>query len=204
MLCAPAENSLRFLAVFFFVALLCCSRLLLGWTLFMLLNLFLFRFAFFVRFHFALQWTACFVSSYLCRSFCSVLICCRFFFFRWRRYRRLHPQSIFPVCVYIRANNEILSVNFFSSFLCIYYNACVPLHFHKCVCECVCLCVSRCYVFCWNVCKLFSHFFWCFIARYSIFSARYWCIKCEILTSYFFFYIHRIKIVRIAGQLRRN
>lgn len=113
----------------------------------MLLNLSLFRFAFFVRFHFALQWTACFVSSYLCRSFCSVLICCRFFFFRWRRYRRLHPQSIFPVCVYIRANNEILSVNFFFLlfFAYITMRVCHCIFINVCASVCVCVWVDVMY-----------------------------------------------------------
>lgn len=183
-----------------------------GWTLFHALKLCSFsRFSVFVRVFILFHSARCFSLFFqfivvvcwllLMLFLLSNVVAVVGFFFRlifpfeygccWRRYRRLHPQSTFPMCTH--ANNKIFANRFFYFAyitMCVVLNMCVPSE--ESMCSCMCLCTwwisymnVRIYVLLSSLKRV--HFF-VFFARYSIFPSRYWCIKCEILSSRIHFF----------------
>lgn len=181
-------NRISFFFAFF------CSRLLLRWTLFMLLSVFLFRFSFFVRFHFALLQTACFISLFSIFVVVAVrcVLICRFC---WRRYRRLHPQSTYFQCVCIFTLTTRFRQQLF--FVCAY----ITMRMSVCYCIYLCMTLTVCIAKFTETCAIFFfdlslfHVFFCSLFYISISLLMY-----QVRHFYCHFFLFSSIIERYASR----
>lgn len=188
-------NRISFFFAFF------CSRLLLRWTLFMLLSVFLFRFSFFVRFHFALLQTACFISLFSIVVVVAVrcVLICRFC---WRRYRRLHPQSTYFQCVCIFTLTTRFRQQLF--FVCAY----ITMRMSVCYCIYLCMTLTVCIAKFAETCAIFFFFDLSLFHVFFLLVILYFHLAIDVSSATFllsfFFILFNHRTVRIAGLLRRN
>lgn len=168
-------NRISFFFAFF------CSRLLLRWTLFMLLSVFLFRFSFFVRFHFALLQTACFISLFSIFVVVAVrcVLICRFC---WRRYRRLHPQSTYFQCVCIFTLTTRFRQQLF--FVCAY----ITMRMSVCYCIYLCMTLTVCIAKFAETCAIF--FFLIFLSSMFFFCSLFYISISLLMYQVRHFYCH--------------